>query len=106
MINRLHGLVPLDQLLGLLNARLLADVGDKVAPYTHEQLHQALKQLAPTKTENWADLRKLIASARREGILDAITPTLIDDFAVVYGLSHAQLLRLKDVVLNARTTNG
>lgn len=103
LIRSVQGYMPPRQLLGILNERLVADLGPDAEPYTMEQLHAEL-QTAPGSAGagDWASLRKLLAQARRQGVLEAVTPQLIDDFAVVFSLSPAQVLRLKDVVLSAK----
>lgn len=91
------------QLLGILNERLLADLGPDAEQYTMEQLHEELHaNPAPARADDWAGLRKLLAAARREGVIEKVTVQVIDDFAVVFSLTSAQVLRLKDVVLSAR----
>lgn len=92
------------QLLSVLNERLFADLGSAAPPHTMAQLQQALHEqignAAPSPCSDWAGLRKVLATARQGGLLDRITQQLIDDFAVVYALSPAQALRLKDVLLS------
>ena len=39
LIRKIHGYVPAQQLLGILNDRLLTDLGPEAKPYTAEQLH-------------------------------------------------------------------
>lgn len=105
LIRRVHGYMPAAQLLEVLNERLHADLGPDEAPYTMEQLHAEIGELAgdaPEGGHDWASLRKLLAKARRDGVLDGITRQLIDDFAVVFSLSAAQVLRLQDVLLRAK----
>jgi hypothetical protein len=103
LIKRVGALMPSAQLLALLNERLQADGTPDAGLHTAEQL-QAEMQSTPTPSGNtdWSSMRKLLAQARREGVLNRITIQTIDDFAVVYALSSAQVLRLKDVVLNAQ----
>lgn len=103
MIAKVHGYMPAQQLLELLNERLAADLGPDAASYTMEQLHAELRVAAvPADAGDWAGLRKLLANARRDGVLEHITGQVIDDFAVVYSLTPAQVLRVKDVMLTAR----
>lgn len=104
VIRRMHGYLPAQQLLDLLNERLAFDLGPDAAPYTMEQLHAEIAEcgaLASNGAKDWGSLRKLLANARRTGVMDAIDRTVIDDFAVVFSLTPAQSLRLKDVLLQA-----
>ncbi len=102
LIRRVHGYMPAAQLLSLLNERLLADGRAGTQLHTIEQLHAETQALpAATGGADWTSLRKLLAKARRDGLLERITAQVIDDFAVVFALSPAQVLRLKDVVLTA-----
>lgn len=105
MIKRLHGFMPAQQLLELLNERLEADRGPEEVKHTMEQLFAEIGEAAdevPADGHDWSSLRKLLAKARRAGTLAAVTSQLIDDFAVVYSLSPAQVLHLQDVLLRAR----
>lgn len=105
LIRSVQGYMPPRQLLAILNERLAGDLGPDAAPYTMEQLHAELQHI-PTATSagDWGGLRKLLAHARRDGVLELLDVQLIDDFAVVFSLSSAQVLRLKDVVLSAKET--
>ena len=96
LISKLSGQMPLANLLDLLNERLLADLGPDAAPYTMEQL-QAVSRQASAGSSDWAGLRRAMTQARRNGVLAKITPQVIDDFAVVFALSPAQALRLKEI---------
>jgi hypothetical protein len=103
LIDKTHGYMSAEQLLGVLNERLLAD-SPEATPHTMEQLHAALQVLEHQHPAgDWASLRKLIAQARRAGVLEKITAQTIADFAVVYALTPAQVLRLKDVILGTRS---
>ena len=104
MIRRLHSLLAPKAILDVLNERLVADLGSGASPYTMEQLHAELRVVAaPTAAAgDWAGLRKLIAHARDNGMLARVDAQLIDDFSVIYQLSPAQVLRLKDVLLSAK----
>ena len=102
LIKKVHGFMPAAQLLMVLNERLAADLGPDAEPYTIDQLHQEIEQIgAPTPNggHDWPSLRKLLVIARRGGVLGRINEQRIDDFAVVFSLSPAQVLRLKDVLL-------
>lgn len=102
LIKKVHGFMPAAQLLMVLNERLAADLGPDAAPYTIDQLHQEIEQSGsptPNGGHDWPSLRKLLAIARRDGVLSRIDEQRIDDFAVVFSLSPAQVLRLKDVLL-------
>lgn len=105
LIKRLHGFMPAPQLLDVLNERLLADRGPEEAKHTMEQLFAEIGETAvetPADGHDWSSLRKLLAGARKKGLLEQVTPQLIDDFAVVYSLSPGQVLRLQDVLLRAK----
>ena len=102
LIQKLHGYMPAQQLLDLLNERLTCDLGPDVAQYTMEQLYSEIGDASaavPAGGHDWASLRKLLARARTAGVLGAITEQIINDFAVVFSLNPKQLLVLKDVVL-------
>ncbi len=103
LIRKLHGHLPADQLLRILNERLQCDVGSSVAPYTMDQLYAEIGDAADAVLpggHDWAGLRKLLAQAQKSGVLDSISTQLIDDFAVVFSLNAKQVLRLKDILLN------
>ncbi len=105
MIKRLHGFMPAQQLLDLLNERLEADRGPEEVKHTMEQLFAEIGEVAdevPADGHDWSSLRKLLAGARKKGLLDQVSSQLIDDFAVVYSLSPGQVLRLQDVLLRAK----
>ena len=103
LIRRVHGYMPAAQLLALLNERLQADGRTGTELHTVEQLHAETQALpAAAGGADWTSLRKLLAKARRDGLLERITAQVIDDFAVVFALSPAQVLRLKDVILTAK----
>ncbi|PND30182.1 hypothetical protein C1I89_29890 [Achromobacter pulmonis] len=102
LIRKIHGFMPAQQLLALLNERLACDLGPDATPYSMEQLHAAIGGLAspaPAGGHGWAAQRKLIAQARRAGLLAAVTEQLIDDFAVVFSLNPKQVLVLRDTLL-------
>ena len=102
LIRRIHGYVPAQQLLGILNDRLLTDLGSEAKPYTAEQLHAEIAGIpgkAAVPDNSWAALRKLLAGAERDGTLRRISAQVIDDFAVVFSLSPKHLMRLKDILL-------
>ena len=102
LIRKVHGFMPAQQLLALLNERLACDLGPDATPYSMEQLHAAIGGLAsttPAGGHGWAAQRKLIAQARKAGLLDAVTEQLIDDFAVVFSLNPKQVLVLRDTLL-------
>lgn len=102
LIRKVHGFMPPEQLLRLLNERLECDLGAKAVKYTMEQLYTEISGIAgavPAAGSGWAGLRKLLNKARRDGILQQINEQLIDDFAVVFSLSPKQVLNLKDILL-------
>lgn len=103
LIRRVHGYMPPLQLLGILNGRLAGDVGAGALLYTMDQLKAEIASAtAPGAVvgNDWGALRKLLAKARREGILDLINEQVINDFAVVYSLNQKQVMTLKDILLN------
>jgi hypothetical protein len=103
LIKRLRGYMPAAQLLALLNERLTTDRGEKANLHTLDQLQAELQAQPDTVgAGDWAALRKLLANAQRDGVLAKITDDVLQDFSVVYGLSQARSLRLRDVVLEAR----
>lgn len=106
MIRRVGALMPAAQLLEILNERLVADLGGKVPLYSIEQLKAAIAEhhgedAAGPAMPDWPTLRKLIAQARRAGVLAKINEQVINDFAVVFQLNAKQTLELKDVLLSA-----
>ena len=103
LIRRVHGYMPSLQLLGILNGRLSGDVGTGAVLYTMDQLKAEVASVtAPGAVDgnDWGALRKLLAKARREGLLDLINEQVINDFAVVYSLNQKQVMTLKDIFLN------
>jgi hypothetical protein len=107
LIKSTHAFMPLAELLNILNLRREADA-PATAPYTMAQLTTELQTLAlvtkaaGAEADDWAQLRKLIAQARTTGVLQTISPTTIDDFAIVFQLSPAQVMTLKDVIAHAQ----
>jgi hypothetical protein len=105
MINKLHGYMPAQQLLDLLNERLRGDLGPDAAPYGLDQLREVIGDMALAApalvTNGWGAQRKLIAQARRSGVLARIDEQVINDFAVVYSLSAKQVLHLRDALLDS-----
>jgi len=104
LIGKVHGYMPAQQLLEVLNERLLCDLGPDEVQHTMEQLYAELgaSEALPAGGHDWSSLRKLVATAKRAGVLDAVTRQVIDDFAVVFSLSSGQVLRLHDVLLRAK----
>ena len=103
LIRRVHGYMPPLQLLGILTGRLAGDVGAGAVLYTMDLLKTEIASAtAPGAMDgnDWGALRKLLAKARREGILDLINEQVINDFAVVYSLNQKQVMTLKDILLN------
>ncbi|WP_027489347.1 hypothetical protein [Rhodanobacter sp. OR92] len=107
LIRKVYGYMAPLQLLALLNERLQADLGDAANLYTLDQLHAEIQGLPAgvVNTGDWSALRKYLAKARRAGLLEQVNVQVIDDFAVVFALSTAQQLRLKDIALGARETS-
>lgn len=105
LIRKVNGFMPAPQLLGLLNERLMCDLGPDALPYTMEQLYAEIGGAAivtPAGGHDWPSLRKLLAKAARDGVLDAVNEQVINDFAVVFSLNPKQVLALKDIVLQAK----
>lgn len=103
LIRKLHGYMPAQQLLDLLNERLACDLGPDAAPYSLAQLHAEIGESMPAAgAGDWASLRTLLARARRDGTLEQVNTEVIDAFAVIFALNQAQAMRLKDVVLAAK----
>lgn len=103
LIRSVHGYMPAAQLLGVLNARLVAD-DEHAKPFTLEQLQTEVHALAkeiPSGGNDWASLRKTLASARAAGLLATITEQAVQDFCVVFSLTPAQAVRLKDILAGA-----
>jgi hypothetical protein len=102
----MHGYLPAAELLRLLNERLAADLGEHALPYTLEQLYRETHGLAPARAgaDDWSALRRLLADARTSGLLEHITPTLLEDFAVIFQLTVAQATHIKDVIQHAKET--
>ncbi len=104
LIRHAGAYMPTAELLRVLNERRTADRGAGATLVTLEQLHTALQAVLaarPGETD-WGGLRRLLADARRAGVLAALTPTVITDFAVVFQLAPAQLTHLRDVIQNAK----
>lgn len=105
LIFKVHGFMPSQQLLDLLNERLMCDLGPDAMSYTMDQLYAEIGGAAavtPSGGHDWPSLRKLLAKAARDGVLKAINDQVINDFAVVYSLNPKQVLALKDIVLQAK----
>lgn len=103
LIRKTHGYIPSQQLLGILNERLKSDLGPNATPYTVEQLHSEIANVAGAIASNgsgWAALRKLLARARKTGTIELINDQIVADFAVVFLLTTNQVIRLKDVLLS------
>jgi len=105
LIRKVHGFMPMQHLLALLNERLACDLGPDATPYSMDQLHAAIGSAAAaaaSSAQGWAAQRKLIAQARKAGVLGAVSEQLIDDFAVVFSLNPKQVLGLRDTLLPAQ----
>lgn len=96
--------MPAVQLLDILNGRLVADVGASAVPFTLTQLQDEVdKHVQASASEgDWSSLRRVLAGARSSGLLKAITLQMVDDFAVLWQLSPAQHMKLRDVIRNAQ----
>lgn len=103
MIAKVHGYMPAQQLLDLLNERLVADLGPDATRYSMDQLYAEIgsNQVTPAGGHDYGSLRKLLAKAKREGVLAAINEQVINDFAVVFSLNPKQVVTLKDIVLQS-----
>jgi hypothetical protein len=110
LIRRMGNMLPAHHLLELLNDRLIADLGPDAPRYTEMMLSDALREAggdAAAGGGDWASLRRVLAKARRDGLLQRLTPAIVEDFAVIFSLSPAQALRLRETILSAQdTTNG
>lgn len=104
LIRKVHGYMPAQQLLELLNERLVAHWGKDETRHTMEQLFAEIGEAdaAPAGGHDWSSLRKVLAKAKRAGVLDAVNREVIDDFAIVFSLTTGQVLRLQDVLLRSR----
>jgi len=95
--------MPAAQLLDVLNTRLVADIGEKAVLFTMEALWEEAKgAIDPSEGRDWAGLRKVIAQARRSGLLATITTQIVDDVSTVFQLSAAQRTHLRDVIRGAQ----
>ena len=105
LIRKMAAHLPSKQLLDLLNERLVADLGPDAARYTEAMLADEMRHLPAPETVasgDWGGLRRVLAAARRSGVLASITEQMIDDFAIVFSLSPAQALRLRDTIQSAQ----
>jgi hypothetical protein len=103
LIRSLHGRLSSADLLTVLNGRRRGDE-PPVPAVTLAQLHAETQSLAGDRggPEDWASLRRLLAAAQRAGTLGALTPTVVEDFVVIWQLSPGQATRLKDVIAHAQ----
>jgi hypothetical protein len=102
LITKVHGFVPAQQLLDLCNERLMADLGPDAPRYTMTQLQDEIAKFGaatPAGGHDWASLRKLLAQARRSGLLEKVNEQVIDDFAVLFSLNPKQVVSLKDILV-------
>lgn len=103
LIRAMHGYLPAGELLRILNERMVADLGAMVPLYSVEQLHRAIAELTGVaRADEWTSLRRVLAQARKAGVLDVLTPVVAEAFAVVFQLSTAQVTHLRDVLDHAR----
>ena len=102
LIRAMHGYLPIAELLRLLNERMVADVGAATVPYTHEDLHREVATLGVARQDDWTELRQLLAQARVIGLLDRLTPDVLQSFSVVFQLSSGQLSHLRDIIAHAQ----
>ena len=102
LIRKLHSFMPALQLLSLLNERLHSDLGPDAIAYSLDQLQTQIGndlEIAGNGRRDWPSLRALLAQARRDGVLQKVSPELIHGFAVVYSLNAKQELSLIDILL-------
>lgn len=107
MIKRVHSYMPPRALLDVLNDRLVSDLGEGVDLFDMQDLKAAIAELDPPKPQgelDWPTIRKLLAKASRDGVLDQISEQTILDFAVVFSLTPKQVIVLKDIVLTPSIT--
>ena len=92
------------QLTELINARRRADKSAGAALLDEEDVVFAMAQrpLQAPAGDGWAQTRKLLAKARRDGTLELVNEELIDAFAIVFSLNARQVMQLKDIVLPAK----
>ncbi|CAN7773706.1 hypothetical protein LJR290_007668 [Variovorax sp. LjRoot290] len=107
LIRRIGAFMSAPKLLDILNERLACDLGSDDSPYTLEQLNMAIQEVhgagnPASLGRDWPSVRKLLAQARRAGVLDQINEQVINDFAVVFQLNAKQVVELKDIVLGAK----
>ncbi|MCR6481024.1 hypothetical protein NU688_33040 [Variovorax sp. ZS18.2.2] len=107
LIRKIGAFMPAPKLLGVLNDRLVSDLGPDEEPYTLEQLNTTIKEVHGGSNpallgRDWPSVRKLLAHARRAGVLEQINEQVINDFAVVFQLNAKQVVELKDIVLGAK----
>jgi len=95
--------MPRTKLLSLLNARLLADQGERARKYAPEELDAEIRRQSPhaaaARPNDWANMRQMLNQARREGVLDHVTEQVIEDFGLLFRCSVKQLMVLKDTLL-------
>jgi hypothetical protein len=102
LIKKVHGFMSAQQLLDLLNDRLVSGHGENAILYTMDQLYSEIGESGPSGALDWPAMRKLIDKAERDGVLNLINEQLIEDFAVVYSLNSKQVLVLKEIILDAK----
>lgn len=97
------GHLPAADLLKLLNDRLVADRGAGVVLHTLEQLRSHVESARSTSADGgWGGQRRQLARARKAGVLPQITQQVIDDFAIVFQLSAAQVTHLREAIASAQ----
>lgn len=103
LVQTLHRQVPIADLLRLLNLRRVADLGPTAPRHSVATLEAEIRRhAAATPTSDWSGLRRVIGDARRSGVLARVTPQVLEDFAIVFSLTPAQILHLKDVITHAQ----
>lgn len=101
LICQLSGYMEPVALLALLNSRRKADQGDNAPLVTMDALRAESLRDATAEAatpQGWGALRRLISDARRSGLLAKVRRSNLEDFAVVFSLTPAQVLQMKDVL--------
>jgi hypothetical protein len=104
LIRNLHAHMPAEQLLDILNTRLVADVGARAVPFTTQQLQEDVARHVDAAVCRGRLGRSPEADRAGPpgGTAQTLTLQLVDDFSVVFRLSPAQHMRLRDVIKNAQ----
>lgn len=82
LISKAYTFMTRKALLDVLNERLVADQGKDADLYTITQRDAEITKVqerAPQPTSGWAGMRRLLAEARRTGLLPRITDQVVSD---------------------------